>query len=254
MPNTDAHTAKKERDRLAARADEIARYEEMAAEEIMLRNNPGATSAKGKIIKERGRGKHQEDDDLKPPSLLALIFGKSIEGLEMLRSAAESIPTITQSFGSIAKKENPDVPTGHMHEDDERIYDTEKVSARTYRVLTGETAVIAARLRALEGVRNPDDREAEARRIVLLAEEFQMRRHPVTGRYIHDIARVEEEERKHNPHGKTVMADIVCVFRTKAVIGDPRGMKRHVGDVYNQDPEERIATGDHLKGPNAPSP
>ncbi len=220
----------------------------------MLRNNPDATSAKGKVIKDRGREKHQDDDYLKPPSLLAMIFGKSIEGLEILRSAVDHIPSMSQNFGRIAKKDDPNVPKGHLHEDDERIYDTEKVCAPAYRVLTGEAAVIATRLRALEGIHDPEDRETESRKIVILAEEFQMRRHPVTGRYIHDIARVEEEEKKHNPHGKIVMADIVCVFRTKATIGDPRGMKRHVGDVYYLDPEEVFATGDHLKGQNGPAP
>ncbi|PZO87000.1 MAG: hypothetical protein DI626_05025 [Micavibrio aeruginosavorus] len=248
MPNAN------DRKRAQGRLEEIERYDEIAAEEIMLRNNPDAVSAKGKIIKGRGRERQEDSDNLAPQSLLAMIFGKSIEGLEMLRSAVDHIPAMSQSFGRTAKKQDANLPKDHMYEDDERIYDTEKVSAQTYRILTGEAAVITARLRALEGIDDPENRETESRKIVILAEEFQMRRHPVAGRYIHDIARVEDEEKKHNPDGRVIMADIVCVFRTKAVIGDPRGMKRHVGDVYNQDPEERIATGDHLKGPAAPAP
>lgn len=168
-------------------------------------------------------------------------------------SPAPSLP----SDGGISGKYNKKVKTlgGLMpqYEDAEYIYDAMFVSKPAYDKLIRESETIAAKVAELEAIDDLAKRDVAAKKIAQLAEEFEMRIHPITGQYVHNFERVMREEKSCN-HGQAHAADLgICVFILKASAADLRGIKAKIGDPYNQDPAEAIASGDHLKGA-APAP
>lgn len=230
---------------------------ELMAEKVALANDPDAEiSMRGKKIMRHGtRRKRQRTEDTEN-TIRAIFSGKLIANAITLTGIHAAQEMFNQTFlsGKFTSNAGKPAPSPHLYEDKDYIYDTANVSPKTLKVLEDESAIIEEKLRRLLAIENPEQHETFAKEIARLAEDFQMRRHPVTQRYIHDIARVEHEESIHNANGHVPCTGTVCVFRVKAQIGDLRGMKQQIGDVYNQDPAEVIATGDHLKGPNAPAP
>jgi len=152
----------------------------------------------------------------------------------------------------------------NKYEDDHYIYDTAQVSEPVYHKLIQESEIITAKVRQLEGIKDPSLRDAFEREIETMATEYEMRLHPMTQKYVHDYERVMREEARHAEHcqlsGLKLGAKnhLVCIFQLKHEIGDVRGIKSQVADAYDETPSETKISGQHLsaevKGPNAPSP
>lgn len=230
--------------------------DDFMAEEIAIQNaerngTDAFASANGKAILRHGNFKTKKQDD---DAILRALSDRAIaDGIHVTKALAAlaAASDLSLSFAENAKRQSI---ARHMHEDKDYIYDTARASPDVCRLLDKEAAIIEEKLRELDAIADPALHEQYAKKITILAEEFQMRRHPVTQRYVHDINRVEQEEQRHNPHGVIECTGTVCVYRVKAQIGDLRGMKQQIGDVYNHDVAEAIATGGHLKGPQTPTP
>lgn len=161
-----------------------------------------------------------------------------------LFSSTQNTSGIKSAFGDKVSSAAAIAP----YEDKDYIYDTAKVSAPVYKKLQEETKTIASRLAEIEATKDTAARQKLLESLQKLAEDYEMRIHPVTGAYVHDYSRVLREEKLLNADMRCGHDHSVCVFLLKAELGDLRGIKSKVGDQYNQDPREAIAAGDHLKG------
>jgi hypothetical protein len=151
-----------------------------------------------------------------------------------------------------------------VHEDENFLYDTMNVSRPVFEKLMKESEIIAKKLEEAEAVHDNGQRAIMLKSIEKLAEEFEMRIHPLTKVYVHDYNRVLREEQACETanklsHQLTETLQLrVCYFRAKAELSDLRGIKSKVADQFDNTPEEVQASGDHLKGhapaltPNGP--
>ena len=225
-------------------------------EERMLENDPSATqTSKGKRIMRQGNKRRDKEDFGYFRTMTDMMGGKDSPGI--LRTlAAAMVSTLGADFSKRAALPHE----LHKYEDERYIYDTTKVSAQTHRILTKEFGIVQAKIVEIEiaRVKNPAREPELVLELKGLVSEFQMMQHPKTHRYIHSIERVEAEEAKWNPQlDPTLQIGLALIYRAKACTADARGIKSRVGDVYDQNPQEAIASGGHLdsaaKGPN-PSP
>lgn len=147
------------------------------------------------------------------------------------------------------------------HEDEDFIYDVMNVSRPVYDKLMKESELIAKKLEEAEILPAGPARDEKFKAVEKLAEEFDMRLHPLTKVYVHDYNRVLREEKLCGADLQVKQQDMhlhVCIFRAKAELSDLRGIKSKVADQYDQTPEEVQVSGDHLKGtapalvPNGP--
>ena len=138
------------------------------------------------------------------------------------------------------------------YENEEYIYDTVMVSKNAHEKLMKESEILNAKVAELQGIKDHKIRAEMAKRVEQLAEEYEMRAHPLTGLYVHDINRVMREEKSCNIHNHAAEFR-VCIYALKAEHGDVRGIKAKIADQYDQTPEEVQVSGDHLKGA-APAP
>lgn len=219
--------------------------------EMIMENVPGQTIVRGKKagLRRNNGTNHQQKEDKADDLLLtgAIIANTARTAREVIAFASE----MAKSFG-IAAPRRDDLAAAR-YEDDEYIYDMMMVSRATAVALDIEAQEINERMRRLKAIQCDEQRRIEADKILRLAEDYQMRKHPVTGRFVHDIARVEAEEALHNPHGAQCNGGMVCIFQLKAEIGgDTKGMKVKLADQFDHDPSETTASGDHLKGHESP--
>ncbi len=173
--------------------------------------------------------------------LIGFATSTLVAGAATSSAAADNI---SAAFGSRVKPHRALQP---QHDDGEYIYDAMNVSQPVYEKLMKEADIIAAKLEELEAIDDPAKRDEMEKALEKLAEEFEMRLHPVTKVYVHDFNRVLREEQEYR--GPTLNREFrVCVYLHKSQLDDLRGIKAKIGDPYNEDPQEAIAAGDHLKG------
>ncbi len=246
------------RDKKAAE-DVIEDRADFNAQMIMDDYNPDAmdkTIIRGKNAGSRrnfgthGITRHNEkeiEEFLRLQAIFQNSFGTTFkEILDIASSLAEkfhkAIPTALRGAG-------PSV----YHRDDHYIYDTAIVSLKTADMFDSESAEIHQKVEALRTIKCEETRKVEADKILSLAEKYQMRVHPETRKFVHDIERVQDVEERYNPRGHDACGGVVCVYRPKLQAdAGTKGMKVSVADVYDQDPVELNASGDHLKGHTAP--
>ncbi|MFA5591711.1 MAG: hypothetical protein WC989_00155 [Micavibrio sp.] len=161
-------------------------------------------------------------------------LGDIIVGMEKLFYEAGS--SLRKSFKEPAK----DAP---LADDNNRyIFDDTpmRVTFATQAAIEQDAATITAEVKKLDAMLSgekasvPGDRARQAMRVLNLAEEFDMRRHPETKQFIPSLARVEELEQIHNPHGRLPCDGLVCVFRIKSEAASDRAIKRTIADPTNQ--------------------
>lgn len=159
---------------------------------------------------------------------------------------------ISSTFGNRVK---PNRNLQPHHEDDDYIYDAMFVSQDVFDKLMKESDEIATRVEELKALKDPEIRREMSKIIERMAEDFEMRLHPVTQIYVHDFNRVLREESACTTNATLRREFPVCVYLHKSQHDDIKGIKAKIGDPYNEDPREAIAAGDHLKGANpAPPP
>lgn len=174
-------------------------------------------------------------------SVNAVIDGMISMGASIaaLQAAAHAFISPAGAFAAASTKKHI---TPDFYEDDTHIYETEKVSRETYTILTGEVK----RMRKLEhDLDEVEDQEMLAiiqAEIGDLADTLEMRLHPVSGKYVHSLERVEAEEVRLNSKGDMECNDTVCVFRPKFSTHDSRKRSVVLGDQYDQQTIEVIAT------------
>lgn len=246
----ERENALREKSAAAAEIEERAQFNE---EWIMDERNPDQTTVRGKKVgqKKYRPGHHEKNKEEKIQDFLAasMLSNAAKTAREIILFASQ----MARNFYTAAPAPGYDDAAAIRYEDESHIYDMMMVSRATAVALDAEAQEINERMRRLKAIQCDEQRRIEADKILRLAEDYQMRRHPVTGRFVHDIARVEAEEALHNPAGAECHGGMVCVFRLKAEIGSgSRNMKVNLADQYDQDPSELVASGDHLKGHTAP--
>lgn len=254
-----AKEKKRAKDRLEGRDF----HEEIRALE---RDDDSDHTATGRIITRHGRkrGAHARHESLRQ----AFAFGGIFEVtkclmddlLDLAHTATHVLAPhgpsdgggISSKFGNQVKPHRSLQP---HHEDNDYVYDAIYVSQGVFEKLMKESDAIAAKVEEMQAVSDPHTRSMLAKTIEKLAEDFEMRLHPVTQVYVHDLNRVMREEHQCTQDKALHREFRVCVFVHKSQHDELKGIKAKIGDPYNEDPREAIATGDHLKGANpAPSP
>lgn len=239
--------------------DDIEERADFNAQLIMEDTNPDATAetiVRGKKMGGRRQfGDHssaRRQERATVEEILALKRGGML-GFEFLREIVES----PQKFmNSLRAKFTASVPAPHKttaiahYQDALYEYDTVKVSSKTGEKLDTEIAEIHTRVDRLHTIKCMETRHVEAEKILVLAEKYNMRLHPKTRLFVHDIERVDELEERYNPRGDLACTGIACYFRAKYTPGGDsvRGIKSKVADVLDNNPAEVNASGDHLKG------
>ncbi len=147
---------------------------------------------------------------------------------------------------------DPFTAQNRPYEDQEYIYDTVLVSKDAHEKLAKESDSINAKLLEMATTKDPERRLALATDIEEMSEKYEMKLHPITRAFVHDINRVFREEQSCNLHNH-VQEFRVCIFAAKAEHGDLRGIKAKIADQFDNTPEEVQVSGDHLKG-HAPAP
>lgn len=256
-----------ERDRsLRAKKDSENEIEERAdfnAQLIMEDTNPDATAetiVRGKNMGGRRQfGDHssvRRHERATVEEILALKRS-GLLGFEILREIVES----PQKFiNSLRSKFAASVPAPHkvsavtQYEDALYAYDTVKVSPKTAAKLDAEIAEIHTRVDHLHTIKCMETRHIEAEKVLILAEKYNMRLHPKTKMFVHDIERVDELEERYNPRSDVDCVGVACYFRAKYTPGGDsvRSVKSKVADVMDNNPAEVNASGDHLKGHGEP--
>ncbi len=269
--DTDLHTlspgqrAEREKSLRAKKGfeDDIEERADFNAQLIMEETNPDATPddiVRGKKMGGRRQfGDHnsvRRHERATIEEILALKRG-GLLGFEILREIVES----PQKFmDSLRTKFAASVPAPHKvsavtkYEDALYEYDTVKVSPKTAAKLDAEIAEIHTRVDHLHTIKCMETRHVEAEKILVLAGKYNMRLHPKTRLFVHDIERVDELEERYNPRGDLSCTGVACYFRTKYAPGGDsvRGIKSKVADVMDNNPAEVNASGDHLKGHGEP--
>ncbi len=211
----------------------------------------------GKVIKRQGR-KHTKDDGLLLKN--ASMTDAFLEGLNYLPQAVQVTREIFKAGASMLTKTfgpKADIVLPERHEDNECIYDMMQVSEPVYHKLIQEAQIIAAKVKELEAIHDPALRDALERQIEDMAADYEMRVHPITMKYVHDVERVLREEKLHTERSENhnfslgVKSHLICIFQLKQGVDGTKKVKRDVGDQFDNKPEEVIASGEHLpKGPN----
>lgn len=225
-------------------------------------------TATGRIISRHGRIRnsngHSHFEDLRRAFAMGGIFEVTkclmSDLIDLASTATKSLAPvgtadgsgISSTFGNHVKPNRAIQP---HHEDAEYIYDAMYVSQGVYEKLMKESDAITSKVEQLAALSDPHLRAQMKTVIEKLAEDFEMRLHPVTQVYVHDLNRVMREENQAT-QDKTLNREFrVCVYLHKSQHDELKGIKAKIGDPYNEDPREAIATGDHLKGANpAPAP
>ncbi len=225
-------------------AEQRNAFEEIQEEERAIELGLTQTLS-GKKIKRHGSAQVGTDS-------LGTIFGgvdrsqkgTVIEDVAVLLMAGAALNApLTGQFGTkaVQKAELKDI----IDKDGYR-YDTAEVSEEVYRKLREESEEITQKMEELQGVTDPKVRAALQKAIAEQAEQFHMRLHPVTHQYVHDLARVEEEERTLNPQQLQAAAHIVAVYYLNEAINDSRKIRTKLADQYDQNPTETVGAP---KGP-----
>lgn len=237
-------------------------------EEIRALERGDEQTATGRMIMRHGRIRgdngHSHFEDLRRAFAMGGIFEvtkclmndivgltTSVAGALTTHGSADG-PSISSKFGNQVKQNRTMQP---HHEDADYIYDAMYVSQGVFEKLMKESDQIASKVEQLETLTDPHMRTQMKKVIEKLAEDFEMRLHPVTQVYVHDFNRVMREENQSTQDKALNREFRVCVYLYKSQHDELKGIKAKIGDPYNEDPREAIATGDHLKGANpAPSP
>lgn len=261
--------SQKERDAREEYIDELNTLAATSADEV-----PQQTQ-KGRMIRRHARNTHGYQTHLFEP--LRTEFSKGGFSGFLDKLVHNSLQMVADITGSSAHRplSVADGISGHFkskgsrrydalqpkHEDEDFIYDAMFVSSPVHKKLMQEAEIIATKLAQMEAAKgNTSLQKTLGEAIEKLAEEYEMRIHPLTGVYIHDFQRVMREEKQLNGKQSLKCEFKVCVFLAKAELADLRGVKAKIGDPYNDDPQEAIAAGDHLKGhapavaPSGPAP
>lgn len=175
---------------------------------------------------------------------------------ELISLATTAFVGGAATSGKISKKYNTHVdpanPQNRVYEDQEYIYDTVLVSKSAHDKLVKEAETINAKMVEMVSTKDAKRRLELATDIEELSEKYEMRLHPITKEFVHDVNRVFREEQSCNLHNH-LQEFRVCIYALKAEHGDLRGIKAKIADQYDQTPEEVQVSGDHLKG-HAPAP
>jgi hypothetical protein len=191
--------------------------------------------------------KKQED------AVAYLTIGMVGKGIKLAGEIIRALPGgLQEAFGPKAKPQSV-ASYDSRHEDETHIYETVDVSLKTQQSLEKESAILEAKIKKLESLRDIHARAKLREEIGILAEEYEMRQHPLTHRYVHAVERVLREEKINNRYRNAPCDHLVCVFRVKASATDSMGVKVAVADAFDQNPEEINRSGAHLKGPNGPA-
>lgn len=249
------NASRKERDAVAEFQEEEMALERSGSCEV-------TTTATGKMIRRhnthRANHAHPHKNFLQQ-AFYEGLFGRvdrftrdliTLAASALMPSGEKDEKTIS---GQYNKKVNPRTALQPQYEDRDYIYDAMYVSQPAYDKLIQESEIIAAKVEEMESLQDLRARGEMGKTVEKLAEQFEMRIHPLTGIYVHDFNRVLREEKAFNGAHAHTADQRICIYLLKAELGDLRGIKAKIGDPYNQDPVEAIATGDHLKG-SAPAP
>ncbi|PZQ44994.1 MAG: hypothetical protein DI551_08810 [Micavibrio aeruginosavorus] len=219
-------------------------YEEIAADNKGHEDERG-----GRRRRYRKRMHHCETDHDK--NKLADIFG-GFDGTKSLLTGIVALSNYLQENTEKNEKTKALAGTFSKRADDKSlprcedtlyVYDSMDVSEPAYNALMQESEIITKKLEELVATRDPARYAVLEKDLLRLADEYEMRLHPLTGLYVHDWHRVEREEAKYNPHNHLQQRHNVYIYVLKAELNDVRGIKRHVGDQFDQKPEEVIASG-----------
>lgn len=206
----------------------------------------GSESYKGKRLNDRfpvHKRKHHEDEHKK--GLWEFFFAAGAISASV-QELFDTFKDLTQTF-SLAKSAATVPGDPRIHQTELHEFDLARVSPQTQALLDREAEIIATKIAALDEIDNQAVRDAEMEKIAALAAEFDMMLHPRIGRYVHSEYRVAEVEMKFNPAADAQKCThTVCVFRMRAQGVDNLGVKRMVGDVLDQNPQELIVSGAHI--------
>jgi len=194
-------------------------------------------------------------------SIASGLIDLAVTGLMMGSKNPSSRPISAQFVDTASQRAMALQPA---HEDENFLYDTMNVSRPVFEKLMKESEIIAKKLEEAEAIKDSGQRVVMLQSVEKLAEEFEMRIHPLTKVYVHDYNRVLREEQaceaanKLNHQHTESLQLRVCYYRAKAELSDLRGIKSKVADQFDNTPEEVQVSGDHLKGhapaltPNGP--
>ncbi len=207
--------------------------------------------------------KHEISDNF-----LSRLFG----GSAALNVNVQSIVLgIVDAFSAHAQKDKKitvptnnekDDPEAKLVEQDGYIFEQIAVSDKTKEALLLERRKIDAKQREIKGLYDrglygPFPQHQELHN---LAQAYSMQLHPVSGRYIHALLRIQALEQEHNAHGHLPCKAMATIFRLRAQGVTSRGIRVNLADVLDNDPAEMNMT-EHDKAHvnrqttiNAPAP
>ena len=229
-------------------------------EQRTLEDDPDATmTGSGKVIKRRSRSSKTKNSLEEIKEIARMFGGEGLFDIGGTKGLLHSMIEVTSKLGNDFSTQAASPLNKHKYKDKDYTYDTERVSEGTFNRLEQENAIVTAALEKIAGTADEKQKKVLLSKLQILVEEFQMIPHPVTGRYIHCIDHVHDMEKKFNPQMKQdLQIGLALVYRVNEVTADVRGVKSRVGDVYDQNPQEAIASGGHLnagsKGPNPSGP
>ena len=263
MPTNVINGPKSEQDRFDEQTVKaaIARHEreegDQNQQEIRAGNLGLDITTNGKTIR---RSSNHDNTKHTSNSMLQGIFGSGFAAtssfINEIVSAAAGVfitPEKTTISSSYNARVNPRGLVLPQYDDGEYLYDAIKVSAKAYEKLMAESEEVAQKValyNAAVGQRDEVLQQNLLKDIEKLSKKYEMRPHPLSGIYVHELTRVLEVEKACGGDLK-IATNVVCIYVLKSNGDDLRGIKLMQGDVYNQDPCEAIRTGQKCE-PTAP--
>ncbi len=161
-------------------------------------------------------------------------FGNAVELLRAIAATPH-----TGAPYKTAQGQNQAINPLYAYEDNNMAFETMKVSFATAAEIERQSQIINAKVEEMEAATHLDRKHLLGKQILVLAEEFQMRQHPKTLIFVHEVEAVEAMEAKYNPDGGEMVCNAeVCVVRMKCTADEARKIKRTIADVFNSDPAE----------------
>jgi len=171
--------------------------------------------------------------------------------LAAIQEAAQILVSPSGAFSTAASR--PASVTPDFYEDETHVYETQFVSRNAHRLLATEVARVRRVERQIRECTDPAELSAKKAQLAELVEEYQMRLHPLTGKYVHSAERATEEELRFNPDNVLAQKDCVFIYREKPGAHDSRKRSVVLGDQYDQQTIEVIATdSSHAQGEARP--
>lgn len=217
LPDTPSPSTLEKNDLRAKSLKEILALEEkndfFKEGEIALKTDPNArTTFSGRIIQNNRGGHSSENGDQQKIDRIFTQIAFTGLSMQILQGFTSKIASLASIFTpSVAAK--PAAPISHT--DANNLYDTERVTAMTYKMLKEESMMIAQREMELSLIDDPVTHSREIQEFAELANSLDMRPHPLTGQFVHCAERVREMEAANIKSAAIIEPPIhnVAVFR-----------------------------------------